>query len=70
MGPCAGREPCPGYTEKVVRGGSWFWPAEYATAVYRRPHVPANRPIFHHFGFRCAASVKEAQKLGASPPPK
>ncbi len=63
-GPCAGREPCPGHTEKVVRGGSWFWPASYATAVYRRPHVPANRPVFHHFGFRCAASLEEAQALG------
>ncbi len=60
-GPCEGREPCPGHTEKVVRGGSWFWPASYATSVYRRPHVPANRPIFHHFGFRCAASVEQAR---------
>ncbi len=69
-GPCGGREPCPGFTEKVVRGGSWFWPAEYATSVHRRPHVPANRPVFHHFGFRCAASLKEAGKLGEPPAPK
>jgi hypothetical protein len=25
--------------------------------------VPANRPVFHHFGFRCAASVEEARVL-------
>jgi len=67
-GPCEGRVPCEGYTDKVVRGGSWFWPASYATTVYRRPHVPANRPIFHHFGFRCAASVDEARALAAPAP--
>ena len=68
-GPCAGQETCPGHSQKVVRGGSWFWPAEYATSVYRRPHVPANRPIFHHFGFRCAASLDEAKAL-ARPEPR
>ena len=62
-GPCGGREPCPGYKDKVVRGGSWFWPAEYATTVRRRSHVPANKPVFHHFGFRCAASLEEARAL-------
>lgn len=62
-GPCEGREPCPGSTQKVVRGGSWYWPASYATTVYRRPHVPANRPVYHHFGFRCAASLAQAQAL-------
>lgn len=68
QGPCEGRDPCPGHTQKVVRGGSWFWPASYATTVYRRPHVPANRPIFHHFGFRCAASIEQARALAARPP--
>ena len=59
-GPCGGAEPCPGHLQRTVRGGSWFWPAEYNTTVYRRPHVPANQPEFHHFGFRCAASPAEA----------
>ncbi len=68
-GPCEGREPCPGHTEKVVRGGSWFWPATHATTVYRRPHVPSNRPVFHHFGFRCAASVEQARALAARSSP-
>ncbi|WP_204493393.1 SUMF1/EgtB/PvdO family nonheme iron enzyme [Archangium primigenium] len=67
-GPCGGAQPCPGHTQKVVRGGSWYWPAEYATAVYRRPHVPANRPVFHHFGFRCAASLEEARALRSARP--
>ncbi len=61
-GPCAGAETCPGYNRKIVRGGSWYWPADHATAVYRRSHVPNNRP-FHHFGFRCAATVAEAEAL-------
>ncbi len=61
-GPCNGESPCRGHTEKVVRGGSWYWPASYATTFYRRPHDPANRP-YHHFGFRCAASPAEAGAL-------
>lgn len=55
-GPCGGAEKCPGHRTKVVRGGSWYWPASYATGVWRRFHVPSNRP-FHHFGFRCAKAA-------------
>jgi len=61
-GPCGGKARCPGYTHKVVRGGSWFWPKCAATGYHRRPHVPKNRP-FHHFGFRCAASLEQARAL-------
>ncbi len=61
-GPCGGADPCPGHRERVVRGGSWYWDHRYATAVYRRTHVPDNDP-FHHFGFRCAASLEEAAAL-------
>jgi sulfatase modifying factor 1 len=61
-GPCGGADRCPGHSEKVVRGGSWYWPADYATGAYRRPHFPNNRP-FHHFGFRCAASLEEGEEL-------
>jgi len=61
-GPCDGADECPGHRRRVVRGGSWYWPAHMATTFYRRAHVPGNKP-FHHFGFRCAASVKEAEKL-------
>jgi formylglycine-generating enzyme required for sulfatase activity len=68
-GPCDGADECPGHQEKVVRGGSWYWPASYATGVYRRSHVPANpHSSFHHFGFRCAASVAEAEALAQSAP--
>lgn len=61
-GPCGGGEtPCPKHSFKVVRGGSWYWEAEHATAVHRRRHFPHNRPpSYHHFGFRCARSVRPA----------
>ena len=61
-GPCGGRAPCPGYKHRSVRGGSWYWSTIHASGVHRRPHTPFNR-MFHHFGFRCAASVSEAATL-------
>jgi formylglycine-generating enzyme len=64
-GPCKNADKCPGYTEKIVKGGSWFWPGSCATGYNRRPHVPSNNP-YHHFGFRCAASTDEAARM-ASP---
>lgn len=54
-GPCDGADDCPGHRHRVVRGGSWYWPAKYARASWRRAHLPGNKP-FHHFGFRCARS--------------
>ena len=62
-GPCDGAEQCPGHWLKIVRGGSWYWEAERATSVWRRTHKPSNDP-FHHFGFRCAASVAQAAAMG------
>lgn len=67
LGPCADAHgnvaaKCPGHKEKVLRGGSWYWDASYATGTYRRPYVPENQPT-SHFGFRCAASVAESAKL-------
>jgi formylglycine-generating enzyme required for sulfatase activity len=59
LGPCAAAPTCPGARRRVVRGGSWYWDASYATATRRRAHSPANVP-FHHFGFRCAASPEQA----------
>ncbi len=64
-GPCDGAETCKGHDEKLVRGGSWYWVARYATAIYRRPHFPQNDP-FHHFSFRCAATADEAAALRSS----
>lgn len=61
-GPCGGAEYCQDHVHKIVRGGSWYWGPEYATTFYRRPHVPNNEP-FHHFGFRCAASLEQAERI-------
>jgi sulfatase modifying factor 1 len=61
-GPCGGALECKGHTRRVVRGGSWYWNALYATTIKRRAHRPHNKP-YHHFGFRCAASAKEATDL-------
>lgn len=56
QGPCAGADHCPGFDEKLVKGGSWYWGPIAARAAARRPHFPKNQPI-HHFGFRCAKSL-------------
>ena len=64
-GPSDGAEPCPHHHEKIVRGGSWYWEAAYATAIHRRAHYPRNRP-YHHYGFRCAATPAEAAALATS----
>lgn len=52
-GPCNGANRCPGYTERVLKGGSWWWPASFARGANRRAHFPINKP-YHHLGFRCA----------------
>ena len=68
QGPCNGETPCKGYRRRVVRGGSWYWPARYARTFHRRAHFPENEPsAYHHFGFRCAASSAEATALLKSP---
>jgi formylglycine-generating enzyme required for sulfatase activity len=65
-GPCGGAEPCAGHRERIVKGGSWYWDAKRAMSYYRRSHDPKNElSDFHHFGFRCAASVEEARALTA-----
>jgi formylglycine-generating enzyme required for sulfatase activity len=70
-GPCGGADTCPGHDRRSVRGGSWYWPASYATGAHRRDHVPHN-PIsdFHHFGFRCAVGVEPARALVAPAGPR
>ena len=55
-GPCDGKDNCPGYKYKIVKGGSWYWQADKTLASWRRPHTPQNEKIYHHFGFRCAMS--------------
>lgn len=63
-GPCGGDdgEKCGKMRAKSVRGGSWYWPVDHATGMHRRSHIASNNPG-HHFGFRCAASQQEMEKL-------
>ncbi|MBS0617383.1 MAG: SUMF1/EgtB/PvdO family nonheme iron enzyme [Spirochaetes bacterium] len=56
-GPCGGADLCSGHYKRVVKGGSWWWPASYARGSKRRAHIPHNFPEYHHFGFRCAKDV-------------
>ncbi len=68
-GPCSDQpadQACGKRSRKVVRGGSWYWKRACATSWTRRPHVPTNKP-YHHFGFRCAASLEEARLLADHP---
>jgi len=66
-GPCGGKgkDRCGKVEKRVVRGGSWYWEASYATGYYRRTHFPANLNSveFHHFGFRCSATLEEARAM-------
>ena len=59
-GPCGGKESCPGFTRKVLKSGSWWWPGDYTRGSKRRSHSPENFPEYHHFGFRCAQNAKPA----------
>ena len=68
-GPCPDAKSCKGHRFKTVKGGSWYWPGCAAVGYHRRPHFPSNNP-YHHFGFRCAASIKEAKAIAAKPKPE
>ncbi|MBN1773081.1 MAG: SUMF1/EgtB/PvdO family nonheme iron enzyme, partial [Deltaproteobacteria bacterium] len=39
-GPCGGAAECPGRERRVLRGGSWFWPADQLRAANRRGMRP------------------------------
>lgn len=60
-GPCDGKQICPGFTKKVIRGGSWWWDYRYARGSKRRAHEPENFPLYHHFGFRCAKDALQIE---------
>jgi formylglycine-generating enzyme len=53
-GPCKGADTCPGMKYKVLKSGSWWWPARYARGSKRRYNDPGFKEQYHHFGFRCA----------------
>ena len=62
-GPCDGADNCPGYKERVVKGGSWYWPPDKARSSWRRPHDPHQKTRYHHFGFRCARDIQNTDYI-------
>jgi formylglycine-generating enzyme required for sulfatase activity len=53
-GPCDGQgDKCPGFKRlKVLKGGSWFWPASQLPGSWRRPYKPESGE--HRLSVRCA----------------
>jgi sulfatase modifying factor 1 len=58
-GPCDGEgESCPGLPlVKILRGGSWHWPAFHLAASWRRPCKPDSGE--HRLSVRCAMTPPE-----------
>jgi formylglycine-generating enzyme required for sulfatase activity len=62
-GPCDGARPCKGYTQRVLKGGSWYWPEEMLRGSWRRGQSPTSG--LHRLSFRCAST---STQLSAWPP--
>lgn len=63
QGPCSGASQCKISTKRVLKGGSWFWPAEQGRGAHRRPEDP--RSGVHRLSVRCASSTPS---LATHPP--
>ncbi len=61
-GPCGGTgEKCSGFLKlKVLKGGSWFWPASQIPASWRRPYKPESGE--HRLSVRCAMTPPKGAK--------
>ncbi len=55
QGPCDGAPECAGHTKRVLKGGSWYWPADQMRGAWRRSQRPTSG--IHRLSFRCAAST-------------
>lgn len=58
-GPCDGAKTCYGYDRKVLRGGSWYWPANRLKGSHRRFEYPDSGG--HRLSARCATSNPSIQ---------
>lgn len=54
-GPCGGAPGCKGHNAKVLKGGSWYWPADQMRGSWRRAQRP--RSGLHRLSFRCASTT-------------
>lgn len=57
MGPCDGAPSCEGHHRRVLKGGSWYWPADETRGAWRRAEMPNSE--VHRLSFRCAASFPD-----------
>ncbi len=53
-GPCSGAPKCKNFKYRVLKGGSWRWPADQARGSWRRFEKPASGA--HRLSARCASS--------------
>ena len=57
LGPCGGGPKyCKGFSEKLLKGGSWYFTGDRMRGAERRGVPPSNRGP-HRLGFRCAKSL-------------
>jgi len=54
QGPCDGAFPCAGRRDKILRGGSWYWPADETLSSFRRAQDPHSGS--HRLSVRCAST--------------
>ncbi len=53
-GPCDGASRCKGHSKRVLKGGSWYWPADQMRGSWRRAQYPKSG--IHRLSFRCAST--------------
>lgn len=53
LGPCSGKVPCGKRTKKVLKGGSWFWPADHTPGHFRR--LEKIKSAGNRLSVRCAS---------------
>jgi formylglycine-generating enzyme required for sulfatase activity len=71
QGPCAGGPFCNDRKTRVLKGGSWFWPAEQARGSWRRGEAMSSK--MHRLSVRCAstpATLATWPPLVITDPPK
>ena len=54
-------------TNRVIRGGSWYYPARYCRAAYRNRREPTDR--YYNLGFRVASVPSGGQAGSGGPEP-
>ncbi len=53
QGPCFGSPSCAQASQRLLKGGSWYWPEKHLRGSWRRAQKPHSG--LHRFSFRCAS---------------